>query len=332
MAFDRAAVLLGRGDALLSQAITERDPETARRLLSAGADPDSWHDGEPLLVLAARTCPGCVSALLEAGADIGAATTRNGVSALETAFAWCRADCAGALLEGGADPKDESIDGRPVLAWLASVGDAEGVGLLASKTHPDGPRSRRDGGTAFQEAAAAGRVDCMRVLEALGANPLLVTGRGTALLDSAWRGRSESVKAILEMRGGLPETLLQAGDALHTAVMSAHLDDPLRSDGVSARSCARLLLDAGADPNHAPTYGMTPLHRAASYGEPGMIRMLLDAGADPCRIDHGGSTPLDAADCDECAGILREAMARAEGRELGSSMAAAAAPTRKRRL
>lgn len=43
---------------------------------------------------------------------------------------------------------------------------------------------------------------------------------------------------------------------------------------------ARVLLEAGASPNGAPTSGETPLHGAASLGEAGVAAALIDHGAD----------------------------------------------------
>lgn len=62
---------------------------------------------------------------------------------------------------------------------------------------------------------------------------------------------------------------------------------------------ARLLLQAGAPPDGAPGSGETPLHGAASLGEPGIASVLLEFGADPeLRATYPGipvGTPLDFA-------------------------------------
>ena len=69
---------------------------------------------------------------------------------------------------------------------------------------------------------------------------------------------------------------------------------------------AKILLDAGADPNlHAGSglatdmfeggvklWGETPLHFAAAYGDEEMIRAMLDAGAAKGAINAHGEEPL----------------------------------------
>lgn len=58
----------------------------------------------------------------------------------------------------------------------------------------------------------------------------------------------------------------------------------------------RLLLNAGADPNHAAS-GETPLCRAALFGRKEIAQALLDAGAKAdviCDVDHGDSALMEA--------------------------------------
>jgi ankyrin repeat protein len=52
-----------------------------------------------------------------------------------------------------------------------------------------------------------------------------------------------------------------------------------------------LLLDSGADPNHATGTGRLPLNIAMRSGQGGAVKLLLEAGADPDRPDSDGKTP-----------------------------------------
>jgi ankyrin repeat protein len=63
---------------------------------------------------------------------------------------------------------------------------------------------------------------------------------------------------------------------LHAAVAGDHL------------GIARLLLEAGADPNAVQQDSFRPLHGAAQNGNVGIVRLLLDHGADPTLSDAQG--------------------------------------------
>lgn len=65
-----------------------------------------------------------------------------------------------------------------------------------------------------------------------------------------------------------------------------------------APAVVALLLDRGADPDHrghGGRRGETPLHWAASTDDVDVARVLLDAGADPQAPDGSIGTPLDNA-------------------------------------
>jgi ankyrin repeat protein len=75
-----------------------------------------------------------------------------------------------------------------------------------------------------------------------------------------------------------------------------------------------LLLGAGSDPNQRGFNDWTPLHRAVAIRDVEAIRLLLEAGADPrlrTRIDECATAleEAEAAGCDDCASLLRRAMA-----------------------
>lgn len=173
------------------------------------------------------------------------------------------------LVEHGADANARWRDGRPIVEWAAAsgnvaivdylrqhgavmtdrapadaliaaamAGDGEVIERLQA-THPgvvDQARERRP--ALIVSAAAAGRLDVVRLLADLGFD-VNALGRADAPVAGAW------------------ET------ALHTAA----------SEGDVA--LARLLLDRGADPNiHDARFDATPLGWAQHFEQPALVALL----------------------------------------------------------
>jgi ankyrin repeat protein len=74
---------------------------------------------------------------------------------------------------------------------------------------------------------------------------------------------------------------------LHSAV--AHADQ------TKAVELARMVLDAGADPNARQQGGFTALHEAALNGNTALIELLLSRGADPTITNDKGASASDLA-------------------------------------
>jgi ankyrin repeat protein len=137
------------------------------------------------------------------------------------------------------------------------------------------------------EAATLGEVDRLR--EILDAEPTAATaysGDGfTALHFAAFFGEPDAA-VLLVQRGAEVDAFgrgWMTGTALHSAVSR------LQSD------VARILLEAGANPDVRQSAGWTPLHAAAMNGDLASLDLLLGAGADPTAENDEGRSVADLA-------------------------------------
>jgi ankyrin repeat protein len=151
-------------------------------------------------------------------------------------------------------------------------------------------------GAPLANAAAAGRMDIVRLLLDHGADPNLpeeqFAPKGKALYSAVYHGHFEIAQLLLE-RAAFPNPPVESsGDALWVSRQ-------WRPD----KQMEQLLLSYGAAPmREAPDdpatrgrhwLGITPLHEAARKGDVKAARTLLAAGADlTARDDHLRSTPL----------------------------------------
>ena len=164
----------------------------------------------------------------------------------------------------------------PAMEALYSQGREAAEALLA----PDGELGVHD-------AAAFGRVPRLR--ELLDADPGLV---------EAWSDDGFTPLHLACFAGGAAAValLVERGAALET--MSRHEQIHVRPLGTAAFArdveSARVLLDAGADPNGGEE-GSTALLTAAANGQEELVRLLLDRGADRRASLPDGRTAADLA-------------------------------------
>ena len=135
------------------------------------------------------------------------------------------------------------------------------------------------------EAAALGRVDRLR--ELLDASPELAHSwspdRTTALHFAAFFRQPEATRLLVERGADVEAVSPTFGNVtpLHSACASGE------------RESARVLLEAGGDPNVRQQGGFTPLHAAAQNGDEELARMLLARGADPEAATDDGRIARD---------------------------------------
>jgi len=116
--------------------------------------------------------------------------------------------------------------------------------------------------------------------------PLLLGTRPPDFFEACALGADARIAELLALDRQLVEQFSADGfTALGLAAFFGH------------HSAARLLLDAGADPNLAShnALHLSPLHSATSAGHAALASMLLQHGADPNAVEVNGMTPLHTA-------------------------------------
>jgi ankyrin repeat protein len=255
----------------LSMAAGRGRLEAARLLLQGGADPDrADSDGETPLMLAARKgCSEVLRLLLARGAAVDTAYPADGTTAFHDACWNNQAECAEALVRAGCD-----------------------VGLKNSNGKTGREVAEAQGHAAVVERLRAVVADQLRAAQAVGPapepEPAAVAGDGGSavqLLEAIKEGDGAEM-ALLLAAGADPNASvagrLPSGEAVQVTPLVA----------AAARGqveAARLLLDGGADLDHANSDGTTPLMVAAQSGHLELLRLLLARGAavDAAHIGDG---------------------------------------------
>lgn len=81
------------------------------------------------------------------------------------------------------------------------------------------------------------------------------------------------------------------------------LDTTIASTSPNAIGVAKLLLEAGADPNARSHGDIAPLHEAVAQSDSGMVELLLAHGADVNVRKKDGTTPLTIAESKDNRGL-----------------------------
>jgi ankyrin repeat protein len=298
------------GTSALNEAAIVGSAPIVGLLIKAGADPNTKNpEGETPLMAAARS--GKVDAarvLLEAGADVNAKEAFGGQSALMWAAAQRQAEMVGFLAAHGAD-----VNARGVIhQWERKV-----------ITEPRPKDMNKGGFTPLLYAAREGCVECARRLIAAGADPDLedperITPLNMALLNLHFEVAAYLITARADVDkwdffGRSPLYMAADVSTLPTKGNGAVAVIP-SEDRISALDVARMLLDAGANPNiqlkRRPPYrdvpqdrggdtilaqGATPLLRAARAGDAPFVDLLLAHKALVDLPSKEGITPLMAA-------------------------------------
>jgi uncharacterized protein len=298
------------GTSALTEAAIIGSAPIIEALLKAGADPNTKNpEGETPLMAVARS--GKIEAakrLLDAGADVNAKEDWGGQSALMWAAAQSQPEMVKLLASRGADVNARGVTRQ----WERKV-----------ITEPRPKDMNKGGFTPLLYAAREGCVECARHLIAAKADPDLedpdrVTPLNMALLNLHFEFAAYMIKAGADVDkwdlfGRSP--LYMAADVSTLPVKGNGAMAVIPSeDSLSALDVAKMLLEAGANPNlqlkRRPPYrdvpqdrggdtilaqGATALLRAARAGDAKFVELLLKQGALVDLPSKEGVTPLMAA-------------------------------------
>ena len=198
------------------------------------------------------------------------------------------------LLERGADPFSRSDD--PPLSLAVRLGWTR---LLDRLLDLGVDREARDGHgmSALHLATALGRESVLKQLIAKGASPHARAADGQTPLGVALASGRRDLADWLDWRGwSWPRRVLRAAD-LPAAAMAGDVD------------AVRRLLDLGFGVDSPDAQGCTALLRAAGGGHRATVDLLLQRGADPQHAANTGATPLSAAVSMRQADIVNDLLA-----------------------
>lgn len=281
--------------ALVRQACERGDVATVARMLDESPElltPELW----PAAIFKAKSLE-LTRLLLDRGLDPNLCSAPR--KPLHLAADRGLVDVVELLLRRGADPA--VVDGENTTPFeLVAMSDFPNRERVLSMLRAAGADE------SIFTAIALG--DDAGTLELLGRDASLVSSRGPigfAPLDMAARfGRPRVVGALLAAGAAVDAANPAHNTALWLACQSGR-------DAAGRLEVARLLLDAGADPNRRCEHGTTPLHFAAWRGPVGMVELLQARGALAWITDDRGRTPADhAGDSDQLDAATRECVLR----------------------
>ena len=299
------------GTTALTEAAIIGSAPIIEALLKAGADPNTKNpEGETALMAVARSGKvDAAKALLDAGADVNVKESWGEQSALMWAAAQSQPEMVKLLVSRGADVNAHGI----IRQWERKV-----------ITEPRPKDLNKGGFTPLLYAAREGCIECARHLMEEGkadpdiGDPDGVTPLLMSLLNLHFNFAAYMIKAGADLDkwdlfGRSP--VYMAADVSTLPVMGNGAVVVIPSeDTVTALDVAKLLLDAGANPNiqlkRRPPYrnvpqdrggdailaqGATPLLRAARAGDAPFVELLLKHKALVDLPSKEGVTPLMAA-------------------------------------
>ena len=253
-------------DLPLVEAVKSRDTDAVRTLLAEGVDVNApQSDGATALHWAAyRDDVDTAALLIEAGANV------NTANELGATPLWLAADNGSPtmierLLDAGANPNVALPEGETPVMTASRTGNADAVRLLLAHGAAINVSEHSRGQTALMWAVAQGHHTVVATLLEHGADVHARSAVWDQLENTA--GNTNPIGNFRMSHGGSTPLLFAArhGDI----------------------ETARVLIEAGADPNDTAAAGTSALVVAAHSGHGPLGIFLLEQGADPNATDAG---------------------------------------------
>ena len=258
-------------DLRLIELTQNSDIDNVRHLLNNSVDVNAvTGDGTTALHWAAlRDDIKIAELLIQSGANVNPAND-YGVTPLWLACTNRSTPMVDMLLQAGADPNSSLLTGETVLMNCARTGATEAVAALLLAEADVNAAESNNGQTALMWAVAEGHSDVTRLL----------INNGVEIASTT----TESVATVQHTCRVCPWTSSPGG---FTPLLFAARAGDLES--------ARLLVEAGADPNEANSEHGNSLVIASAGGHGDLALYLLKMGADPNVKDDTGITALHHA-------------------------------------
>lgn len=256
---------------------------------------------DDLIQVAKQGVDTAVRRLLELGFPVDARDAQGATALLHACGAGHR-DVAITLMNAGADMAASAQNGMTPLAAAVAARREVLVALLLEHGVAVDQRLPGDA-TSLMIAAVQGYPEIAEQLLEAGADPNAVDARGHSALHAASQFGFEQNDSLRARR--LFDALLKRKADLNLAdgegktplllLLGAHLRPGSPCDATHIGALLPVLLDAGAQIEHADQRGVTALHACAMHALLPPARVLLTRGADRNAADNFGRTAADVA-------------------------------------
>ena len=270
----------------LGRSFRKENIDAINLLLNAGADPNiDLFDGNTCLHYAVRRFwrKEVIQTIINHGANVNA-TNWNNITALSRACKKRNIEAINVLLNAGADPNIDDIDGNTCLQDAVSGGCSKEVLQTIINHGADINAKNMENGTAFMIACWRGHTDAINVLLNAGADPNIADADGNTCLHYAVKccGK-EVIQTIINCGANVTATSRNNITALSRACKKRNIE------------AINVLLNVGADPNIADADGNTCLHYAVKCCGKEVIQTIINCGANVNATSRNNITALSRA-------------------------------------